>query len=90
LARSGSQWARSTGFTGLVVRVKLCYQQAATIEERRHDCGLALLLLLAGTVGWLTTVDQGATARERALQDAVLTEGRLFTAVLDHGAAILG
>ena len=61
-----------------------------TIEELRHDCGLALLLLLAGTVGGLTTVDQGATARERALQDAVLTKGRLFTAVLDHSAGILG
>ena len=61
-----------------------------TIEELRHDCGLALLLVLAGTVGWLTTVDQGATARERALQDAVLTKRRLFTAVLDHSAGILG
>jgi hypothetical protein len=61
-----------------------------SIEELRRDCGLALLLVLAGTVGWLATVDQDATARERALQDAVLTEGRLFTAVLDHGAAILG
>ena len=61
-----------------------------SIEELREDCGLALLLVLAGTVGWLTTVDQYATARERALQDAVLTQGRLFTAVLDHGAAILG
>ena len=61
-----------------------------SIEELREDCGLALLLVLAGTVGWLTTVDQYATARERALQDAVLTQSRLFTAVLDHGAAILG
>ena len=59
-------------------------------EELRHDCGLALLLVLAGTVGGLTTVDEGAIARERALQDAVLTKGRLFTAVLDHGAGILG
>jgi hypothetical protein len=60
-----------------------------TIEELRYDCGLALLLLLAGTVGGLTAVDQGATARERALRDAVLTKGRLFTAVLDHSAGIL-
>ena len=59
-------------------------------EELRHDCGLALLLVLAGTVGGLTTMDEGAIARERALQDAVLTKGRLFTAVLDHGAGILG
>jgi aminoglycoside/choline kinase family phosphotransferase len=61
-----------------------------SIEELRHDCGLALLLVLAGTVGFLTTVDEDATAREHALQDAVLTQGRLFTAVLDHGAATLG
>ena len=61
-----------------------------SIEELRHDCGLALLLLLAGTVGGLATVDHDASARERALQDAVLTQGRLFTAVLDHGAGILG
>jgi hypothetical protein len=60
-----------------------------TIEELRYDYGLALLLILAGTVEWLTTVDQGASARERALHDAVLTEGRLFTAVLDHTAGIL-
>jgi hypothetical protein len=60
-----------------------------TIEELRHDCGLALLLVLAGTVEWLTTVDQGATARERALHEAVLIEGRLFAAVRDHAAGIL-
>jgi Phosphotransferase enzyme family len=61
-----------------------------TIEELRYECGLALLLILAGTVEWLTTADQGATARERALHDAVLTQRRLFTAVLDHAAGILG
>jgi hypothetical protein len=59
-------------------------------EDLRLECGLAVLLVLAGTVGWLTTVDHDASPRERALQDAVLTEGRLFTAVLDHPAAILG
>ena len=61
-----------------------------TIEELRYDCGLALLLVLAGTVGWLATVDREASPRERALQDAVLARGCLFTAVLDHGAGILG
>ena len=70
----------------------LSSERSAWLLDRglRYDCGLALLLLLAGTVGWLATVDRDASARERALQDAVLTEGRLFTAVLDHGAGILG
>lgn len=53
-------------------------------EELRHDCGLALLSLLAGTVGWLATVDRDASARERVIQVAVLDDGRLLTAVLDH------
>jgi hypothetical protein len=61
-----------------------------SIEDLWLRCGLASLLLLAGTVGWLATVDHDASARERALQDAVLTEGRLFTAVLDHASGTLG
>jgi Ser/Thr protein kinase RdoA (MazF antagonist) len=58
-------------------------------EDLRLDCGLASLLVLAGTVGWLATVDRDASARERALQDAVLSDGRLFTAVIDHGKHLL-
>jgi hypothetical protein len=53
-------------------------------EDLRLECGLAVLLVLAGTIGWLATVDRDASARERALQDAVLSDGRLLTAVLDH------
>lgn len=55
-----------------------------SLEDLRLQCGLASLVLLAGTVGWLATVDRDASPRERALQDAVLSDGRLFTAVLDH------
>jgi Ecdysteroid kinase-like family len=57
-------------------------------EDLRLDCGLAVLLALAGTVGWLATVDRDASARERALQDAVLSDGRLFTAVLDYASSV--
>ncbi len=57
-------------------------------EDLRLDCGLAVLLALAGTVGWLATVDRDASARERALQDAVLSDGRLFTAVLDYASIV--
>ena len=62
-----------------------------TIEELRHDCGLALLLLLAGTVGWLATVDREREplASARCKMQSLL-DGRLLTAVLDHGAGILG
>jgi hypothetical protein len=58
-------------------------------EDLRHECGLAVLLLLAGTIGWLATIDRDASPRERALQDAVLHDGRLLTAVLDHGEGLL-
>ncbi|MGH3142254.1 MAG: phosphotransferase [Gaiellales bacterium] len=57
-------------------------------EDLRLECGLAVLLVLAGTVGWLATVDRDATGRERALQDAVLGDGRLLTAVLDHASSV--
>jgi hypothetical protein len=50
------------------------------------DCELALLLILAGTIGGLTTVDRSElTARELALQgNALAAEGRLVSALLDH------
>ena len=56
-----------------------------TVEELRADCRLALLAWLAGTVGWLTSLDATElTDRERALQEAVLADGRLVAALLDH------
>ena len=62
-----------------------------TLEELRQEYRLALLVLLAGTFHWLSTVDSDeATSRERALQDdALAADGRLVTAVLDHDAAAL-
>jgi Phosphotransferase enzyme family len=61
-----------------------------SVEELRFECGLALLLLLAGTVGWLAGVDPGeSTARERALQHAALADGRLVAALLDHDVEAL-
>jgi Phosphotransferase enzyme family len=54
-----------------------------------RDYRLALLSLLAGTVGWLASVD--ATGRARELQRAVFDDGRLFAALLDHDvAAVIG
>ena len=63
-----------------------------TVEDLRADCRLALLAWLAGTVGWLTRLDPDElTGRERALQEAVLADGRLLAALLDHDvSAILG
>ena len=58
-----------------------------SVEQLRRDCGLALLEWLAGTVGWLTTLDEDAlTERERALRHAVFAEGRLAAALIDHDA----
>jgi Phosphotransferase enzyme family len=55
------------------------------VDDLRRDCRLALLAVLAGTVGWLTNLDPNELSdRERALQKAVLTDGRLFAALLDH------
>jgi hypothetical protein len=49
-----------------------------------------LLAQLAGTVGWLTTLDESElTDREQALQQAVLDDGRLAAALVDHDAAAL-
>jgi Phosphotransferase enzyme family len=62
------------------------------VEDLRADCRLALLAWLAGTVGWLTSLDATElTDRERALQQAVLADGRLVAALLDHDVgAVLG
>jgi Ser/Thr protein kinase RdoA (MazF antagonist) len=61
-----------------------------SVEKLRADCGRALLLRLAGTIGWLTNITSSdLTARERALQKATLTNGRLANALLDYDAAAL-
>jgi Ecdysteroid kinase-like family len=54
--------------------------------DLRNDCGLALLLILAGTVGGLTTVSRNdLTGREHALhENALAPGGRLASALLDH------
>jgi hypothetical protein len=60
------------------------------VDDLRHDCRLALLAVLAGTVGWLTNLDPSELAdRERALQEAVLADGPLVAALLDHDAIAL-
>jgi hypothetical protein len=60
------------------------------VDDLRRDCRLALLAVLAGTVGWLTSLDPSElSARERALQKAVLADGRLVAAVLDHDVIAL-
>lgn len=61
-----------------------------SVEELRSDCGRALLLLLAGTIGWLMNISgDDLTVRERALQDAAITDGRLVAALLDYNAGAL-
>jgi Protein of unknown function (DUF1679) len=59
-------------------------------EALRTECGLALLVRLAGTVGWLSSLDRDLLSeRERALQDAVFGNGRLVAALLDHDVGSL-
>jgi aminoglycoside/choline kinase family phosphotransferase len=55
------------------------------VARLRQDCRAALLRHLAGRVGWLATADpDGLSGRERALVAAVLGDGRLVAALLDH------
>lgn len=59
-------------------------------EDLRLECKLALLVLLAGTVGWLTSLDRRElTGRERALHQAALANGRLVSALVDHDVGSL-
>jgi Ser/Thr protein kinase RdoA (MazF antagonist) len=59
-------------------------------ERLRHDCRLALLALFAGTIGWIARLETHELAdRERALQEAVIADGRLVSALLDHDVADL-
>jgi hypothetical protein len=61
-----------------------------SLEDVHHEYGLALLILLAGTVHWLSSLDLAElTPRERALRDAALTDGRLLSALVDHNATEL-
>ncbi|HET9675157.1 MAG TPA: phosphotransferase [Gaiellaceae bacterium] len=53
-----------------------------------RDCRLALLVLLAANVGWLAQAPPGRD-RERALRDAVFSDGRLVAALLDHDVGSL-
>jgi hypothetical protein len=55
-----------------------------------HDLRLALLALLAGNIVWLTSLEPGEILeRERALQNAVIADRRLMSAVVDHDVAAL-
>ena len=58
-----------------------------SLEQLRTDCGRALLLRLAGTIGSVMTVTgHDLTARERALQERAVNGGRLAAALLDCDA----
>jgi hypothetical protein len=59
-------------------------------ESLRRDGRLALLALFAGTIVWVASLDANEIfERERALRKAVIADGRLVSAVLDHDAAAL-
>ena len=59
-----------------------------SLEDLRLECRLSLLLLLAGTVGWLANLNAtDLRGRERALHEAALGDGRLAAALLDHDVA---
>ncbi len=71
---------RRAAEAGLLERyVELLAEHGVTdysLEVLRREIPLALLAQLAGTVGWLTTIDETElTDRERALQQAVLGDG---------------
>jgi hypothetical protein len=54
-------------------------------ENLRLDCRLALLALFAGTIIGIASLEPDELSeRERALQDAAITDGRLIAALLDH------
>jgi aminoglycoside/choline kinase family phosphotransferase len=82
---------RRAGETDLLDRyVTLLFEHGVSdysAADLRTDCELALLLIFAGTVGWHVTVDRNdLTGRERALQEnALAADGRLVSALLDHG-----
>lgn len=59
-------------------------------DQLRRDYRLALLCIFAGNVNWLGSVDLDTLAgRELALVNAVIDNGRLFSALLDNGVGEL-
>jgi hypothetical protein len=61
-----------------------------SLGDLRLDCRLALLAVLAGTIVGIGSLDPDELSeRERALQDAVVADGRLITALLDHDVGVL-
>ncbi len=61
-----------------------------SLDDLRREIPLALLAQLAGTVGWLTTLNETElTDRERALREAVFDDGRLAAALDDHDVETL-
>jgi aminoglycoside/choline kinase family phosphotransferase len=58
-----------------------------SFQQLLDDCRLALLWNLAGTVGWLGSVDfDQLVGRERALVEAALGDGKLIAALQDTDA----
>lgn len=58
--------------------------------DLRLECGLSLLLLLAGTIGWLANLNATElTGRERTLHEQALGDGRLAAALVDHDVEAL-
>ena len=58
-----------------------------SFQQLLDDCRLALLWQLAGTVGWLSSVDlEQVGERERALMEAALGDGKLIAALQDTDA----
>jgi streptomycin 6-kinase len=85
---------RRAAEAGLLERyVELLAEHGATdypVEVLRREIPVALLAQLAGTVGWLSNLDETElTDREHALQEAVLGDGRLLAALVDHDAEAL-
>jgi phosphotransferase family enzyme len=57
-----------------------------SVPDLQAESRLALLVLLAGTVVWLTDLaPEDLSVRERALKAATLTDGRIAAALADNG-----
>jgi aminoglycoside phosphotransferase (APT) family kinase protein len=54
--------------------------------QAHREYVLALIVYIAGVVGWTAGSGGTATGREAALRDAALGDGRLVSALLDHDA----